>query len=269
VRNPEFPLSAKKNEWLVSIDFGQIEARVICMFSKDKKFTEALFNGYDVHMFWAEKVVNRYPEVVGLSESESWKDLDKKGQGKFRGKIKNSLVFPWFYLSSSKTVAQTLGVPEATMKVLYGEFWDYFEGVKVWQNKVIRDYNKLGYVETLTGRRRYQPLGYTKLANTPVQGTGSDIVIGSGNRLARKAHELGKPQLNYRLNIHDDLTFIIPDKGLDTDIETIVKEMVNPCYEWINVPLTAEVKIGRNWCDQKEFHTFDSRDFGYFDGWKN
>lgn len=260
-------IEKKESDWLVSIDFGQIEARVICMFSRDKRYTKAIFDGYDVHKFWGEKVVNRYPEAVDLSSSQSWQDLDDKKQGKFRGKIKNGLVFPWFYLSSHASVARNLGVPKEIMKELYEEFWDYFAGVRKWQKEVVAFSKKYGYVETLTGRRRYCPLGYTKLANTPVQGTGSDIVVNAGNRLSLASYELQKPQLQYRLNIHDDLTFIIPDKNLDDDILTIVKEMVNPCYDWCSVPLTAEVSAGRNWYDQTPIHTFDSRDFGHFGGW--
>lgn len=258
----------KEGAWLVSIDFGQIEARVLCMFSRDKVYSQALFDDYDVHLFWAEQVVNAYPQVVGLSRRGSWKALDDKGRKKFRSKIKNSLVFPWFYLASSKSVAKALGIPDKVMQELYSEFWGYFAGVKQWQEGVISKYQKEGYVETLTGRRRYYPLNYTKLANTPVQGTASDIVVGAGNRLARMAYERDKPQLNFRLNIHDDLTFVLPDKTLEEDIEMIVEVMVDPSpYEWCNVPLTAEVAVGRNWYNQDPVHTFDSRDFYHFGGW--
>ena len=120
----------------------------------------------------------------------------------------------------------------------------------------------------MTGRRRSYPLSYTKLVNTPVQGTASDINVASGNRLSRLGYETGRSQLTFRLNVHDDLTSVFPDKTLDEDIETAAREMVNPCYEWCTVPLTAEVSVGKNWFNMEKIHTFDSRDFGHFGGWK-
>lgn len=249
-----------KHHWFVALDYGQIEARVICMFSKDKQYIKDIFNGFDIHEHWAKVVAKAHPAAAKV---DRYSDLTAEGLDKFRSKVKNGLVFPWFYLASFKSVARGLAVPESIMEKLYNEFWDYFAGVKVWQKKVIADYAINGYVEMLTGRRRRDPLGYTKLANTPVQGTASDLVTDSGNRISLLGYEQVKPQFTFRLNVHDDLSYYLPDKTLDTDLEFIAKEMVRPTFDFINVPLTAEVSVGKNWYEMEKIHTFDSRDFGF------
>ena len=197
----------------------------------------------------------------GYIKSAQKSTKDKDTLKNYRGKVKNGLVFPWFYLASCPSVTKGLKLPDSIGKELYEEFWDYFAQVKVWQQTVIDFYSKYGYVEMLTGRRRRDPLGYTKLANTPVQGTASDIVTDAGNRLSLMGYETKRPQNTFRLNVHDDLTFYIPDRTLDRDIEVIAKEMVNPVFDFLNVPLEVEVSVGKDWYNQEFIHKFDTRDF--------
>lgn len=247
-----------KSDWFVSVDLGQIEARVIAMFSKDKKFMTSLFNGYDIHLEQAKKTAKAWPNSAGVNYFE---DLTKEGLKKFRDSIKSDQVFPWFYLATPYSVGETLGIPKRVIEKLYDDFWVDFAGVKEWQKKVIDFYNENGYVESLTGRRRRAPLEYTMLSNTPVQSTAASIIIESGNRLSLIGYEQKKIQYQYKLQIHDDLSFTIPDKHLDRDIEVIGKEMVRPAFDFINVPLTAEVSVGKNWYELEKLHTFDTRDF--------
>jgi DNA polymerase-1 len=232
-------------------DFGQIEARVIAMFSRDRVFTKALWERYDVHQEWAERLAHAYPARIGGQKNLK----DKETMKRFRTDVKNQFVFPLFFGATLRKASSELSIPMEVVKPIYDDFWKTFEGVKQYQDRMERDYKKKGYVECLTGRRRRAPLSYNQIVNSPVQGTASDIVVDGMNRLS----ETEEWYLQANLNIHDSLVFEIDDDKLDDHVEVIVREMLNCRYEWINVPLTVEVSIGyENWQDMEPVGTFSS-----------
>ncbi len=221
-------------------DFGQIEARCIAMFSRDRVFTKALWENYDIHMEWAERLAYAYPDRIGGKKNLS----DKAAMKAFRGDVKNQFVFPLFFGASLRKSSNELQIPVEVVKPLYDEFWQTFEGVKAYQQRMERDYKKKGYVECLTGRRRRAPLSYNQIINSPVQGTASDIVVDGMNRLSET--EIWDFQAN--LNIHDSLTFVIDEDDLENHAEVIIRAMLDCRFDWINVPLTVEASIGtENW----------------------
>lgn len=245
--------------WLVSIDFGQIEARIIGMASNDSYLMTALWEDYDIHMVWTEKLAYAYPSKVGGKKFLK----DKERLKKFRKDVKNQWTFPLFYGSMMSSVSRGLDIPTSIIEPLYDEFWSTFADVYAWQQSLLKRYKQLGYVETLTGRRRHAPLSPNEIINTPIQGTASDIVVDASVRLAKIAYEQSKPQFQYRLNVHDDLTFYFPDRSLEEDIEFAAKHMVMSPLPFITAPLTVEVSIGRNWYEQEEIAVFKSTQFGF------
>ena len=96
------------------------------------------------------------------------------------------------------------------------------------------------------------------ILNSPIQGTASDIVVGAMNRLSVLAQERDLPHLQAVLNVHDDLSFCIPEGLIEDAVDMIVKEMTRLTHEWMNVPLAVEVSVGDNWCDLEEIGTFQS-----------
>lgn len=243
---------APKQHWLVSCDYGQIEARVIGMASRDRFLCNALWTGYDIHMEWAEKIVRRIR-----------RKLDKAGLKQFRSVVKNKWTFPLFFGAALKSVCGYLELEERQLAPLYEEFWDTFADVRNWQRDIIKFYQQHGYVELLTRRRRHAPLAYNEILNTPIQGTASEIVIAASVAISRRAYLEKLPQLQFRLNVHDDLSFYLPDATLERDIATIAEDMCKPRFDFINVPLTIEVKVGRNWGEQEEVATYSSVDWGH------
>ncbi len=254
-RNTRSTVRAPKDHTILSVDFGQIEARVIGMASKDKNFCKALWEGYDVHMEWAERICHQYPRIIGgkkyLNDKETMKDM--------RQKTKNLFVFPSFFGAQPPSISEDLKIPIEEVTILLKDFWRTFSGVKAWQKKVKEDYRLYGYVELLTGFRRYGPLDGSQIINTPIQGTASDIVIDSMNRLSEYAC---KEDIKYhpRLIIHDDLSFFLPKKRLDEMAGFIIDEMLKINFKFINVPLTVEASMGPNWFDLQEIGTFASND---------
>jgi DNA polymerase-1 len=192
---------------------------------------------------------------------------DREKLVSLRKRIKNLLVFPWFYGASKFSVSAAISteyreVPEYVMNELYEEFWETYPMVKVWQRDQINFYNKYGYVKSLTGRRRRLPLKFNEVINHCIQSSASyDICLVAGDRLSKLGYELWKPQYQYFSNVHDELNFYIPYSTLVEDIETIAKEMVRPAYYFINVPLEVECKVGYNWFDLEDYWKFSTLDW--------
>ena len=243
-------IRAPKGHKIVSLDYGQIEARVIGMASKDKVFCKALWEEYDVHYEWAERIAHMHPACVGGKRYLK----DKKVMKTFRGDIKNQWVFPLFFGAVVGSVAKANELPIEKAKKLYEEFWDMFEGVHEWQREVEKQYLIDGYVEMLTGRRRYAPINWNRIINSPIQGTAADIVVDGMTRLSEKGEQAV-------MQIHDDLTFYIPDELVDEKLPIIAKEMCSSNFDFINVPLTVEASIGTNWYNQEDVAVFKSTDF--------
>jgi len=244
-------IKAPPGHSLVAVDQGQIEARVLGMASRDERFCDALWNNLDVHMVWTEKIAKVWPKFLRRHDG-SMKAA--------RSSVKNEMVFPAFYLAGTRTISRYLQVPENVVEELFEEFWEYFEGIKAWQQQTLRFYAKHGYVKCLTGRRRQGPLSHSMIVNSPIQGAASDIVVDSMVRLSKQSRAMGCPHLQPVMNIHDDLTFIVPDSELDDAITEIVYQMLwtPPEWDWVNVPLSVEVEVGRHWAAMEEIGTFRS-----------
>ncbi len=73
------------------------------------------------------------------------------------------------------------------------------------------------------------------------------------NDLARMAREQDDVYLHPRMNVHDDLSFFLPDdERCEQYIKTIAEVMLRVRYHWQIVPLTVEVSVGSNWYDVEE-----------------
>lgn len=242
---------APKGCLILSLDFGQIEARVIAMFTKDESFCKSLWERYDVHQEWAERLAHAYPARVGGKKMLA----DKKAMKDFRTDVKNQWTFPLFFGAKLESAAGYLNIPPDVIRPLYNEFWKQFAGVKAWQEKQLEFYDAYGYIECLTGKRRHGPMTTNQILNSPVQGTAGAIVNDALSRLS----ETADPELQPEIQIHDDLTFVrVPEKRVDQVTEKVLDIMLKPQFPWINVPLTVEGSIGRNWLEMEEFGTFSS-----------
>ena len=240
---------APKGCVIVAADYGQIEARVIAMFSKDKKLCESLWKDWDIHLFWAEKLVKACPEFYRRF------DRDIK---KVRHEAKNKIVFPRFYGAVPASMARNLDVDEGILVEFCEEFDEMHEGVIEWQRQLIKSYNARGYVECLTGRRRRAPLTKNMIINSPVQGSASDIVVGAMDTLSERSWREEDPDIRPRLNIHDDLTFICREEGVEDAMAKIVRTMLTVEYDWVNVPISVEIAVGKDWAHMDKVGDFFS-----------
>ena len=232
-------------------DYGQIEARIIAIMSKDKTLCKALWDDYDIHMDWAERIKAEVPSIMKV-----YGDLKK-----LRAAVKNKMVFPAFYGSMKESIARSLELDSTSATRLFKDFWKMFEGVKTWQEDLSKFYKTHGYVVGLTGRRRRGPLSQNMIYNTPVQGTASDVVVDAMTRLTHLSIQTGNPNIQPCLNIHDDLTFIIEKRRLEEALLCIVKEMVTVPFDWVTVPISIDVEVGPDWATTESIGKFVSTEF--------
>ena len=231
---------------LVAFDYGQLEGCTAAMCSKDKALVKALWEDYDIHMDFAERVVALWPEIGS-------DNMDKT-----RSLVKNKFVFPAIFGAQAKSIAGYLNMPEHIAEELIDVLWGKYSGLKAWQDVTMRTYYQKGYVESPTGRRHNYPLTRNQVINFPIQSVACDIVCDAMNRLSYLAVQSGKWYLHPRLNIHDDLTMVIPDDDqiLEEAIETIYKAMLTPPYLCVNVPLSVSVSVGKNWFEMGKIGKF-------------
>jgi len=255
-------IAAPPGQVIVAVDYGQIEARIIAIASGDKNLIKALWEQFDIHMDWVMKVVKKFPHVLDPYRIPEY-DTEKKIIKAFRGDFKSIWTFPLFFGSELDPVAARLEVPARKLRPLYDEFWNTYAGVKAWQERLMKGYDKNGYVETLTKRRRHGPLTMNEATNAPIQGTASDIVIDAMERLGKLSYEMERPQLQARMNIHDDLSFVLPQKTLERDLDIILPIMVQPRFDWVTVPITVEIKIGQKWGELNEIGVVESTEYGF------
>lgn len=239
-------VTAAAGEIILSLDLGQIEARVIAMFTKDPTYVKALWENYDIHMEWAERLARAYPDRIGGKKNLT----DKKVMKDFRTDIKNQWTFPLFFGASLDSAAGYLSIPKHKLAPEYTAFWKQFTTTGDWQESQLKFYRKHGYVDCLTGRQRRGPLTANKVYNSPVQGTAAEIIM---DRMCTMS-EIGDPELQPELQIHDDLTFLrVKESRADEVAEKILDIMLDVRhFDWVNVPITVELAAGKNWAPYNE-----------------
>ena len=257
---------------IISADMKQLEVCVAAWRSKDKKLLKAVRDRADIHMKYAvmlSESVPLYLELVGHGDIK-----------KARSAIKSLITFPFLYGAIHKTAARNVlalmsqfdrrradSVSKkvaSTCEVIEAEFWKEYKGVKAWQNELLAEYERTGRVTCANGRRRRGPLSINQIANAPIQGDASDLVVDAGNRLAQQGLREDNPALIMNMNIHDDLTTFAPDDKADDVISAMVETMLHPSYDhWDckECPLGVEVSVGTNWSNQKAIGTWYSDEF--------
>lgn len=251
-------IAAPPGQWMVACDYGQIEFRVVGMASEDPNLVKYCWTGYDVHLYWAQRMVAEYPAIKDRIVANFGIDWDEKGIKTLRQDAKNMWVFPQLFGSSVRSCADNLRIPYDIMEDLAAEFWDEFRVAKEWQQKLLESYTKRGYVETLDGRRRRGAMSLNQIINHPIQGTALSIVCAGMNALSERAQREERMECHPRFNGHDDLSFFMRDENVERNIPMIVEEMCRPRFDFVIVPLIVEVSVGPRWNELEEIKKVSS-----------
>lgn len=253
-------IRARLGHLFYALDYGQLEARIIAMASRDRVFCKAILEGFDVHSAWLDECLKIHPVYLDhlAIETNMVGGDPKKIRKAGRDIIKTDFVFSSFFGSGSASIALRTKIPEDKVKQLQELFWNTYSDARNWIKDRRYEYETLGLSRTLTGRKRFDVLMGNEPLNNPIQGTGADIVIESMNAMAKMARDSGDMYFHPRINIHDDLIFELPE---DLDhatkyLDIIMPEMVKVRHDFQIVPLMVEARVGSNWADLEEFATY-------------
>jgi DNA polymerase-1 len=224
---------------LVTADYSQIEMRVMAHMSGDEDLIDAFRSGEDLHTAVAVR-------AFGVSAAEVTPEL--------RRRVK-AMSYGLAYGLSAFGLSQQLGISVEEAREQMDAYFARFGGVRDYLHHVVDKARRIGYTETLLGRRRYLPdltstnrqlreMAERVALNAPMQGSAADII-----KLAmiRVAQRLSKEGLRSRmlLQVHDELVCEVGSGELDA-VSTVLREEMSGAYA-LSVPLTVSVGYGENW----------------------
>ena len=226
---------------ILAADYSQIELRVMASISGDDALQSAFSEGLDIHSATASKVYSV--------------DLDSVTSDMRRGA--KTVNFGIIYGISAFGLSQRLNVSRSDASELIDSYFEQYPKVKEFMSKTIEFAKENGYVETITGRRRYlrdinssnamiRSAAERTAINTPIQGTAADMIKLAMTRV-QSALDEGKFNTKMILQVHDELLF---DLAIDEEAEIkemVVEEMKNALP--LNVPITVDVGTGDNWLE--------------------
>ncbi|MDA3616687.1 DNA polymerase I [Polluticaenibacter yanchengensis] len=226
---------------LLSVDYSQIELRIVAAISGDENMCEAFRSGKDIHQATAAK-------VYGVAMEDVTKEMRYKAK---------SVNFGIIYGQGAFGLAENLGISRTEAKEIIDNYKREFPGIQQYMNNMITFAQEKGYVETLMGRKRWlsdinsknftvRGFAERNAINSPIQGTAADMI-----KLAMiKIHnELAQHNFNSRmiLQVHDELLFDVHKPELDTIKEIVVRNMETAFLLPNGVPVVAEAGTGNNW----------------------
>ena len=234
---------AEPGNVLISVDYSQIELRVLAHVADEPVLKEIFSRGEDVHTATASQVF----AVMA-------KDIDPGMRSKAK-MINYGIV----YGLSDYGLADRLNIPREEAKAFIDAYLERFPRVAAFMTDTIERAKADGYVRTLWGRRRQIPelrarnyqvrtLGERLAVNTVIQGTAADIIKLAMVRCERALSQAGLAT-RLILTIHDELLFEGPPAQAPAARELIEREM---CGVWDrDPPLAVDTGVGENWLEAK------------------
>lgn len=227
----------------LSSDYSQIELRLFAELSNVESLKEAFINSEDIHSFTASKIFNK-----------DIKDVTKEERS--RAKAVN---FGIIYGISSFGLANDLGINVNDAKDFIDRYMEKFDGIKDYMKKEVDDAKEKGYVTTIMNRKRYideikasnymiRMQGERMALNTPIQGSGSDILKKAMIDIDSEFKEKNIKS-KMLLQIHDELIFEVKEEEKDI-VKKIVKEKMENAFK-LSVPLVVDINMGKDLYEAK------------------
>jgi DNA polymerase-1 len=224
---------------IVSADYSQIELRVLAHLSGDEALIEAFTSGEDIHSRTASSIFGVFPEMI---------NTDMRRQAKV-------INFGILYGMSAFGLSRELGISQKLAQDYIDEYFNKYQGVRIFLDSILENARRDGYVSTLLNRRRYLPeinsanatvrqFAERMAFNAPIQGTAADLIkvamINISTRFAER--RLSACMI---MQVHDELVFEVPSAERE-EIMNLVKEEMEGVIQ-LNVPLRVDIASGRNW----------------------
>jgi DNA polymerase-1 len=228
---------------LVSLDYSQIELRIVAHMAGIGALIEAFHAGADIHAMTASQVFG----------------IPMEGMDPIVRRKAKAINFGIIYGISPFGLARQLGIEQREARAYIDAYFQKYPGIRDYMDTVRTQCRKTGRVETLYGRRIHLPgindknparRGYAErqAINAPIQGTAADIIkramIRIPDMLAEK--KLGADML---LQVHDELLFEVPEREVDETVaavRAVMEDAAGPSVT-LAVPLVVDAGVGDNW----------------------
>ncbi|MDB5987128.1 MAG: polymerase [Nevskia sp.] len=224
---------------LLSIDYSQIELRLMAHFSGDERLQDAFRRGLDIHQATAAEVWGLAPDKVSSEQRRAAKAVN----------------FGLIYGISAFGLARNIGISRGEAQDTIDRFFARYPGVKRFMDGTREQARSQGYVETLFGRRLYLPYILSRngaqrqyaertAINAPLQGTAADLIklamIEVAAWLAARA-----PTVRMIMQVHDELVF----EGAEAELRGLAPDIAGRMckVKKLAVPLVADWGLGANW----------------------
>ena len=230
---------APPGAYLLSGDYSQIDLRVLAHLSQDAGLIAAFAQDEDIHAATASR-------LFGIAKEEITPEMRRNAK---------TVNFGVIYGMSDYGLEQATKLSREEASRFIALYFEKYPKVKEYLEATKEQARKLGYVQTVLGRRRFLPeinssnrvvreAAERMAINAPVQGSSADIIKIAMINLHR---EMEKRKLKSRmlLQIHDELLFEVPEGEVE-EMRSLVAELMPRAFS-LSVPLKVDIKLGRNW----------------------
>ncbi len=235
--------TARDGYKLVSLDYSQIELRIVAHMANIDALIEAFHHGADIHALTASQVFG----------------IPMEGMDPMVRRKAKAINFGIIYGISPFGLARQLGIEQREARDYIAAYFEKYPGIKDYMEKARAECRQTGRVETLFGRRIHLPgineknpmrrnYAERQAINAPIQGTAADIIKRAMIRVpeALVQNKLGADML---LQVHDELLFEVPEKEVEDTIAAVRGVMEGAAGPAVSlaVPLVVDAGIGDNW----------------------
>lgn len=234
-------IARDENYTLLSADYSQIELRIIAALSGEENMIRSFQNGEDIHKSTASKVFNVPLEEVTREQRSHAKTVN----------------FGIIYGVSAFGLSNQTSLSRSESKDLIDAYYQTYPRLKAYIQEQIESARENGYVQTISGRRRYlkdinsqnaivRGGAERNAVNAPIQGSAADIIkIAMINIQKRLVTENWKSKM--LLQVHDELVFDVYNAELEK-IQPMIKYEMENAFK-MDVPLEVDLGMGRNWLE--------------------
>ena len=233
---------ADKGKVLVSLDYSQIELRILAHIADIEALKEAFRQGLDIHAMTAS-------EMFDVPLDKMTPEIRRKAK---------AINFGVIYGISAFGLARNLRIPRKEAQEFIDRYFERFPGIRVYMDDTIAFAKQHEYVQTLFGRRIHTPqinakgphAGFARRAaiNAPIQGTAADVIRRAMVRMPDAIDGLPAKML---LTVHDELIFEVDESAVDGLVDRareVMEGAAMPAVE-LSVPLTVDAGRGKNWAE--------------------
>ena len=233
---------AEEGNVLLSLDYSQIELRILAHIAKIDTLKQAFHEGQDIHALTASQMFN-----VPLENMDPMIRRQAK-----------AINFGVIYGISGFGLARNLRIPRKEAQSFIDTYFERFPGIRTYMDETVSFAKENGYVETLFGRKVHTSeinakgpqAGFAKRAaiNAPIQGTAADIIR---RAMIQMPNAIAHLPVKMLLQVHDELIFEVSKDALSETTEVVRKimEKASEPVVKLDVPLVVDAGFGSNWAD--------------------